>query len=88
MLRAHQAAWKSLSWTEEETIPIVQGYSWELFGGVLAQAEDPTSISFVRLPSKLRGLKKEEWSLQDLDEFQDFAMDPAHDLLVTYNDNN
>jgi len=82
MLRARQKAWDTLTWTSEETIA-VEGHSWELFGGVLAQADGPSSIVFRQLPSKFRGLESFEWRVDKLNfVFMDFAMDRSLDLLV------
>lgn len=82
MLRARQKAWNTLSWTSEETIAIA-GHSWELFGGILAQADSPSSIAFRQLPSKFRGLAAMEWRVKELEfMFMDFAMDSAVDLLI------
>lgn len=82
MLRARQKAWHTLSWTSEESIAVA-GHSWELFGGILAQADGPSSITFRRLPSKFRGLETLEWRIENLDfMFMDFAMDSSLDLLV------
>ena len=82
MLRARQRAWNTLSWTAEENITVA-GHSWELFGGIIAQADGPSSIAFRQLPSKFRGLEAQEWRVKDLDfTFMDFAMDSSLDLLI------
>lgn len=83
MLRAHQAAWKTLSWTAEETIPRLSGDSWDFFGGILAQANGPSSIRCRQLPSLLRGIKSQEWEVKFSPiKFRDFSIDPSQDLLV------
>lgn len=83
MLRAHQDAWNSLSWSSEETIPIAQGRCWELNGGILAQSDSQSSIEFRQLPSALRGIKSREWKIDNFDfDVADFAIDPSQDLLV------
>lgn len=83
MLRAHQDAWNSLTWSFEESIPITQGRCWELNGGILAQSDTPSSIVFRQLPSALRRIESREWRIDSF-EFvvADFAMDPSQDLLV------
>lgn len=83
MLRAHQAAWKTLSWTAEESIPYLTGSSWEFFGGIFAQANGPSSIFCKQLPSLLRGIKSREWEVGfSPKHFLDFTIDPSQDLLV------
>ncbi len=83
MLQACQKSWNTLAWTSEETIA-VEGHLWELFGGILAQADGPSSITFRQLPSKFRGLETFEWRINNLDfMFMDFAMDSSLDLLIT-----
>lgn len=83
MLRAHQDAWNSMSWSFEETIPITQGRCWELNGGILAQSDGPSSIAFRQLPSALRCIESREWRIDGFDfVVVDFAMDPSYDLLV------
>ena len=82
MLRERQKAWNTLSWTTEDNVP-VSGHSWELFGGILAQADGPSSIAFRQLPSKFRGLEQRDWKVGPLDfMFMDFAMDSGLDLLI------
>src|ERR1700690_4567233 len=56
MLRSHQEAWCTLSWAEKETIPMLSGDTWELFGGVLALSDGPKTLVLRQLPSRLRGL--------------------------------
>jgi len=86
MLRAHQDAWNSLSWTAEDSIPIIHGRCWELSGGILAQADGPidgpSSITFRQLPSALRVIESREWRLNFDFAIRDFAIDSSFDLLV------
>ncbi|TFY52154.1 hypothetical protein EVJ58_g10171 [Rhodofomes roseus] len=83
LLRKHQAAWSSLDISYEEVVPMLVGQTWELYGGVLAQGPDQSSLRFRQLPSALRGIEDKEWTIEDLGfEIRDFAMDPAQELLV------
>lgn len=83
MLRAHQTSWRTLSWGAEETIPIVTEHIWDLFGGILAQANTSTSVSFKQLPSIVRRIDTREWSLENLGfQISDLAVDPSQDLLL------
>ena len=84
-LRKHQSAWNSLKWTEELKIPMKNGRLWELFGGVLGQSSEDSSLFFYQLPSSLRNIEAKDWALsaKDIDvHARDFAMDPSQDLLV------
>lgn len=59
------------------------GQTWELYGGVLAQGPDSSSLTFRQLPSELRGIEEKEWMISDIGfNIRDFGMDPAQDLLV------
>jgi hypothetical protein len=82
MLRSHQEAWSTLSWTEKETIPMLSGDTWELFGGVLALADGPKTLVLRQLPSRLRGLETSEWKIDVDVPVRDFSMDKDQDLLV------
>ncbi|EPT03889.1 hypothetical protein FOMPIDRAFT_74431 [Fomitopsis schrenkii] len=83
LLRKHQAAWTSLEHSYEKVVPMVIGQTWELYGGVLAQGPDSSSLTFRQLPSELRGIEEKEWAISDLGfQIRDFGMDPAQDLLV------
>lgn len=82
ILREHQSAWESLSWTAEETIRQMGGV-WELNGGVLGQALSHSSLMFWQLPSRIRGVQSRNWIIQVPDtNIRDFTMDPSYDLLI------
>ncbi|EIN14093.1 hypothetical protein PUNSTDRAFT_41419 [Punctularia strigosozonata HHB-11173 SS5] len=83
-LQAYQTAWDSLKWNEECAIPMSPApMTWELQGGVLAQAENHTSFSFSRLPAPTRGISTLEWRIDDVDvEARDFTIDCSQDLLI------
>lgn len=83
-LREHQAAWHSLRWKSERTLPMLDGGVWELYGGVLARAQGRDTLVFTRLPAEIRGISERQWKLtpEGIYAIRDFAMEPAHDLLV------
>lgn len=83
-LRKHQEAWKKPSWSREIEIPMLDGDTWELCGGVLGQTTGEGGFHFYRLPSDLRGIREARWTLEPRFEFRvcDFTMDPGQDLLV------
>ncbi|KIM47851.1 hypothetical protein M413DRAFT_439532 [Hebeloma cylindrosporum] len=83
-LASHQSSWNKLAWNREIIVPMTDGTSWELYGGVLAQTTSDGKISFHQLPSDLRCIEEEEWSV-DVDmgfEIRDFSMNPSVGLLV------
>lgn len=82
LLRAHQKAWDSLAWTEEETIPMLEGDTWELIGGVLGLADGPKAIMFRQLQSKLRGIPGRTWKVELNFTLRDFTLDPTQDLIA------
>lgn len=67
---------------------MADGTSWELYGGVLAQTTADGKISFYQLPSDLRCIKEEKWSVDSNMGFEirDFSMDPSVGLLVLVED--
>ncbi|KAH9950441.1 hypothetical protein B0H21DRAFT_535054, partial [Amylocystis lapponica] len=82
-LRSHQDAWGNCQFSASQSIPMLQGGVWELCGGVLAQSGNPTSLTFMQLPSKIRGIQGKEWTIEDVGfVIRDFTMDPAQNLLV------
>jgi hypothetical protein len=83
-LREYQTAWRDLRISSKETVSMLRGQVWELYGGVFAQGL-PThrGIRFWQLPGEIRGVEKKEWEHEDLGlNIRDFGMDPAQDLLV------
>ena len=62
---------------------MLDGGVWELYGGVLAQAIDDSTLSFTQLPSEIRGIPSKSWVVKSLPgPIRDFVMDPSQDLLV------
>ena len=82
-LVARQRAWDTLQWVDDKSREMLTGLVWELYGGVLAQAENENNLVFCRLPSHFRGIEEKRWTV-DISAFslRDFGMDPSQDLLV------
>ena len=60
-----------------------RGGVWELYGGVLAQAEGESKLVCAQLPSVIRRIEEKEWTIEDVGvKIRDFGMDPAQDLLI------
>jgi hypothetical protein len=90
LLRAHQTAWKNLTWTKKSVVsdnPNATDHEddevpWKCLGGVLGQASS-RSLHFIRVPSVFRGIEEKEWTVEDIGfRVGDFTMDPSQDLLV------
>jgi len=83
LLRAHQTAWKNLTWTKKSVVsynPIAS--LWKCLGGVLGSAYD-RSLRFIQVPSVFRGIEEKEWAVEDIGfRVGNFTMDPSQDLLV------
>ncbi|PFH54809.1 hypothetical protein AMATHDRAFT_134646 [Amanita thiersii Skay4041] len=83
-LKQKQRAWANLQWVERMTVSYSYGDLWELYGNVLAQnTSDSSRLLFYQLPSRYRGIKRRDWSV-DVRQYRlrDFGMDPAQNLLV------
>ncbi|KAI0320318.1 hypothetical protein OF83DRAFT_612054 [Amylostereum chailletii] len=91
-LRRYHRAWQDLEWvTNEPGLGGVAaaGYLWELYTGVWAKSsgEKGTSgLSFVRLPSEIRGIDRHEWAHEFGFPLLDFGLDVTLDLLVLIED--
>ena len=93
LLRAHQTAWKNLTWTKKSVVPYnPTEIPWRCLGGVLGSAYN-RSLRFIQVPSVFRGIEEKEWTVEDIGfRVGNFTMDPSQDLLValeveTYVDN-
>lgn len=91
LLKKTEHKWATLQFSRVEEASSRPGNLWELFGGVLAFSMRSSSnhihtyegLSFIELPSALRGAESKTRSLTNLGyKIRDFGMDPAQDLLV------
>jgi hypothetical protein len=82
-LREYQTAWKTLSWNRYQHIPEIET-AWQCVGGILAFLSPFPSQSVIvnQLPSVIRGIEERNWTLDFPVAIDDFALDPAQDLLV------
>lgn len=56
---------------------------WKLFGNVLSQAKPGLNrLRFTQLPSVIRAINKQDWSVVIEDQICNYTMDPSQDLLV------
>lgn len=88
-LKTHQENWQNLRWTETRT-SAVHGTRRQLTGGVYAVQGTPRSLSFIQLPSAIRGVENSRtWDFIDLGmETMDFCLDVEQDLLLLIKDLN
>ncbi|KAL0950163.1 hypothetical protein HGRIS_010157 [Hohenbuehelia grisea] len=91
ILKEHQARWPVFRWTHHNVITTASGGLWELNDNILALYHDDNSIVFQQIPSKLRGIPAEAWTLHGPDfdipgRLDDLAMDPKQDLLILISD--
>ncbi|KAI0767461.1 hypothetical protein C8Q74DRAFT_1355564 [Fomes fomentarius] len=83
MLRERQEAWRALRWRSRKEYPMLKGGVWELYGGVIAQADGDRTLAFVQLPSDIRRIEEKQWKIEDAGVvIRDFGMDPAQNLLI------
>ena len=83
ILRERQNAWKTLTWKARTEYDMRRGGVWELYGGVLAQADGESKLVCAQLPSVIRRIEEKEWTIEDVGvKIRDFGMDPAQDLLI------
>jgi len=67
---------------------MVDGSAWELCGGVLAQTMADGTLVCHQLPSDLRSIEENCWSIGPFMgiPIRDFGMDPSEDILVLIED--
>ena len=83
LLRKYEASWKTIEWTEHNSLISGTGGVWELYGNVWAHSKERDDvIEFVQLPSRIRGIPMRQWTLRFEFSVRDFSMDPSQDLLV------
>ncbi|PCH42277.1 hypothetical protein WOLCODRAFT_101849, partial [Wolfiporia cocos MD-104 SS10] len=87
MLQDHQQQWDAPECDAAEMIPMYDPRLWELYGGVLVQAQGNRALNFMQLPSVLRGIEQKIWTISDVGcLIADFSIDPAQDLLAIVED--
>lgn len=83
ILRNRQTAWSKFSWTAKENVPMLTGDVWELYGNVLAQSEGRRTLHFKHLPSAIRGIAGNKWTISDVGcNIAEIGIDPTQDLLL------
>jgi hypothetical protein len=84
-LRKYRSGWEKLEWSSESEIPLRDFGMWDLYGGILAQADRTQTFHFIRLPSDSRRIKQKSWTIKpNVGDavVKDFAFDPSQDLLT------
>ncbi|KAF8524159.1 hypothetical protein JB92DRAFT_2881353 [Gautieria morchelliformis] len=84
-LRTIEQGWAKLCFRQKTTVDLPQCHTWRLRGGVLAHdyaPEMPSVLSFVQLPSAIRGTPVHIWQIDMEVIMQQFAIDPPQDLVV------
>ncbi|KAF9239138.1 hypothetical protein BU15DRAFT_62151 [Melanogaster broomeanus] len=83
LLGSYNRVWREMRWAGCKEVPIENGLSWHLVGGVLAHALfDDHSISFVQLPCSIKGIPEKQWTTHLGVKIRDFYFDVVQDLLV------
>ena len=90
MLTAHEAAWRTLSWTGYASVDVLVGWGEpvSVSGNVLCFRTNPgisnQELLLLRAPSKLRNVAGKTWRIQLPHDTRDICIDSAQDLLVCY----
>jgi hypothetical protein len=90
MLTAHEAAWRTLSWTGNASVDILVGWGEpvSVSGNVLGFRTSPgmpnQELLLLRVPSKLRVVTGKTWRIQLPPDIRDVCIDSAQDLLICY----
>ena len=87
LLKRYEASWKNLEWNEHNPIPPpLRGWLGvsDSYGNVLAcrSGGEFYTIDFIQLPSRLRGIPMQQWTLRFDFEVREFGVDSSQDLLV------
>ena len=86
LLRKYEVSWKTIEWTEHNTLISGMDGVWELYGNVWAHSKERDVVEFLQLPSRIRGIPMQQWTLKFDFDVRDFTMDPSQDLLVAIAD--
>ena len=90
MLTAHEAAWRTLSWTGSTLVDTLIGWGEpvSVSGNILGFPKNPgmpnRELLLLRVPSKLRNVTGKTWKIQLPHDNQDVCIDSAQDLLICY----
>lgn len=90
MLTAHEAAWRTLSWTGNASVDILVGWREpvSVSGNVLSfrtnSGMTKQELLLLRAPSKLRSVTGKTWRIHLPHDIQDVCIDSAQDLLICY----
>ncbi|KAG2072912.1 hypothetical protein BDR04DRAFT_372100 [Suillus decipiens] len=83
LLKERNTCWDELKWGETRDLPPLQfDIMWGFCGGIFAHSGPPGALRLYRLPSQYRNIKPDSWRLPILSDADDFAIDPAQDLLA------
>ncbi|KAF8510527.1 hypothetical protein JB92DRAFT_2939190 [Gautieria morchelliformis] len=84
-LKTIEQGWAKLCFRQKITVTLPRSPKWKLRGGVLAQdlaPEKASVMSFIQLPSAVRGTPVHTWQSDMEVNMRKFAIDPAQDLVV------
>jgi hypothetical protein len=90
MLTAHEAAWRTLSWTGSTSVDTLIGWGEpvSVSGNVLGFPANPgmpnQELLLLRAPSRLRNVTGKTWRIQLPHDIHDVCIDSAQDLLICY----
>ncbi|KAF8498255.1 hypothetical protein F5888DRAFT_1694056 [Russula emetica] len=90
MLTAHEAAWRTLSWTGSTSVDTLIGWGEpvSVSGSVLGFPANPgmpnQELLLLRAPSRLRNVTGKTWRIQLPHDIHDVCIDSALDLLICY----
>jgi hypothetical protein len=90
MLTAHEAAWRTLSWTGSTSVETLIGWrgpvsvSGNVLGFPTNTGRPNQELLLLRAPSKLRNVAGKSWRIQLPHDIQDVCIDSAQDLLICY----
>ena len=88
MLKAHEAAWRTLSWTGSASVDIIIGCGEpvSVSGNLLCFRTNSRmphqELLLLRAPTKLRNVTGKAWRIQLPHDTQDVCIDSAQDLLI------
>ena len=90
LLRRYEVSWKNLEWNEHKPIPppLRDWLGMHSYGNVLTCmcGGEFETIDFIQLPSRLRGIPMQQWTLRFNFEVREFTLDSSQDLLVAVED--